>query len=150
MENIRKVTKIKLLVMLLSMTLPLIIIFTMALVPFDFSGDHLSLFERFQPLPYIIMVLVEVYLAFKNYKYIKVLKDDDYAKYYMIKKNDERNKMIRLYTNALVHKIFIYILGIALIFTAFIDENYFYFCLGTAVTFVIVHIAVYVYYTRKY
>ena len=150
MENIRKVTKIKLLVMLLSMTLPLIIIFTMALVPFDFSGDHLSLFERFQPLPYIIMVLVEVYLAFKNYKYVKILKDDDYAKYYMIKKNDERNKMIRLYTNALVHKIFIYILGIALIFTAFIDENYFYFCLGTAVTFVIVHIAVYVYYTRKY
>ena len=151
MENVRRITKIKLAVMLSSMTLPLIIIIVMALIPFDFSGDdRFSIFDRFQPLPYIIMVLVEGWLAYKNYRYIKILRDDDYAKYYMIKKNDERNKMIRLYTNALVHKIFIYILGVALIFTAFIDEGYFYLTLGVSLAFAIVHVDVFIYYSKKY
>lgn len=151
MENLRKNTRIKLTVMLTSMTLPVLIIVLMATVPMDLSGEDYSLFERFQPLPYILATLVEGWLGYKNYRYFKVLKDDDYAKYYMIKKNDERNKMIRLYTNALVHKIFIYILGVALIFTAaFLDEGYFYSILGVSAAFAIVHIAVYVYYSRKY
>lgn len=151
MENLRKITKIKLAVMLSSMTLPLIIIIVMAVVPFDFSGQEAtSLFERFPPLPYIIAVLVEAYLAYKNYRYYKVLKDDDYAKYYMIKKNDERNKMIRLYTNALVHKIFIYILGVTLIAAAFVREDLFYAALGISLAFAIVHTIVYIYYSKKY
>ncbi len=150
MENLRKVTKRKLAVMLSSMSLPLIIVILMAVIPFDFSGNETSLFERFPPLPYILAVLVEAYLAFKNLKYYKVLKDDDYAKYYMIKKNDERNKMIRLYTNALVHKIFIYILGVVLIAAAFVREDLFYYSLGIAAAFTIVHIIVYVYYSKKY
>ena len=150
MEDIRKITKRKLAVMLSSMSLPIILVIVMAVSPFDFSGQESSLFERFPPLPYILAVLVEAYLAYKNLKYYKVLKDDDYAKYYMIKKNDERNKMIRLYTNALVHKIFIYILGVVLIAAAFVREDLFYSALGIALAFVVVHVIVYYYYSRKY
>lgn len=150
MENVRKVTKIKLAVMLSSMSLPLIIISAMPVLKAFFDFGYRSLFDIFQPLPYIIAVMVEAWLAYKNYRYIKILRDDDYAKYYMIKKNDERNKMIRLYTNALVHKIFIYILGVVLVFSAFIYDMFFYYTLGISAAFGIVHIAVYIYYSRKY
>lgn len=149
MENLRKITKIKLIVMLLSMTLPIAVVLVMALGRFEKMYEN-SIFLSFQPLPYILAVLVEAYLAYKNYRYVKILKDDEYAEYILIKKNDERNKTIYLHTNALVHKIFMYILGIALILTAFMNAGYFYIVLSLVLSFLVVHVVVAIYYHKKY
>jgi hypothetical protein len=148
MENLRKITKIKLGVMLSSMTLPIIIVVVMAVGRFEFTNQ--SIFYYWSPLPYIICALIEAYLAYKNYRYVKILRDDEYADYYLIKKNDERNKMIRLHTNALVHKIFIYVLGVVLVFTAFLDPGYFILAGGIALAFFVIHVAVSIYYKKKY
>lgn len=149
MDNLRKITKIKLIVMLLSMTLPLAVVLVMALGRFEAIYEN-SIFLEFQPLPYILAVLVEAYLLYKNLRYVKILKDDEFAEYVLVKKNDERNKAISLYSNALVHKIFMYVLGVALIFTAFMDAGYFYVVGALVLAFAIIHIAVGIYYHRKY
>ncbi|RIA65022.1 hypothetical protein EI71_01665 [Anaeroplasma bactoclasticum] len=148
MENLRKITKIKLGVMLSSMTLPIAIVIVMAVGRFEFSKE--SIFFYWSPLPYIICALVEAYLTYKNYRYVKILRDDEYADYYLIKKNDERNKMIRLHTNALVHKIFIYVLAVVLVFTAFLDKSYFIMAGGIALAFLVIHVAVSIYYNKKF
>ena len=61
MENLRKITKIKLGVMLSSMTLPIIIVVVMAVGRFEFTNQ--SIFYYWSPLPYIICALIEAYLA---------------------------------------------------------------------------------------
>lgn len=148
MENLRKVSKIKLGVMLSSMILPIAIVIVMAVGDFEFTND--SIFSKWQPLPYIICVIVEAYLVYKNYKYVKIIRDDEYADYYLIKKNDERNKAIRLHTNALVQKIFIYVLAVVMVFTAFLNIDYFILASCIALAFLIIHIAVSLYYNKKY
>lgn len=148
MENLRKITKIKLGVMLSSMTLPIAIVIVMAVGRFEFTKE--SIFTHWSPLPYVICALVEAYLVYKNYRYVKILRDDEYADYYLIKKNDERNKAIRLHTNALVHKIFIYVLAVAIVFTAFLDVGYFILAGSIALAFLVIHLAVSFYYNRKY
>ena len=149
MENLRKVTKIKLIVMLLSMTLPLAVVLVMALGRFEEIYEN-SIFLEFPPLPYILAVMVEGYLLYKNARYIKILKDDEFAEYVLVKKNDERNKSISLLSNALVHKIFMYVLGVTLIFTAFMNAGYFYIVASLVLAFAIIHILVAVYYHKKY
>ena len=148
MESLRKVCKIKLAVMLSSMTLPIAIVIVMAVGRFEFSND--SIFVDWQPLPYIICALVEAYLIYKNYRYVKILRDDEYADYYLIKKNDERNKSIRLHANSLAHKIFIYVLAVVLVFTAFLQKQDFYIVGGIALAYLIIHVAVLFYYNKKY
>ena len=58
--------------------------------------------------------------------------------------------MIRLHTNALVHKIFVYVLGVVLVFTAFLDPGYFILAGGIALAFLVIHVAVSIYYNKKY
>ncbi len=148
MENLRKVTKIKLGVMLSSMTLPIAIVIVMAVGRFEFTNE--SIFYYWAPLPYIICALVEAYLAYKNYRYIKILKDNEYADYCLIKKNDERNKAIRLHTNTLAIKIFAYVLAVVLVFTAFLAKELFIFAGSMALAFIIIQLAVSFYYKKKY
>ena len=148
MENLKKITKIKLGVMLSSMTLPIAIVIVMAVTNPEFSKE--SIFAAWSPLPYIICALVEAYLIYKNYRYIKIIRDEEYANYYLIKKNDERNKVIRLHANALVHKIFIYVLAVVLVFTAFLNVGYFILAGSIALAFLIIHLAVSFYYNKKF
>ena len=148
MESLRKITKIKLGVMLSSMTLPIIIVVVMAVGRFEFTNQ--SIFYYWSPLPYIICALIEAYLAYKNYRYVKILKDDEYADYYLIKKNDERNRFIKTTSNNLVTKIFIYVLVVIAIFAAFTNRVLFYTLLALLAIYLIIYIAVNIHYFRKY
>lgn len=148
LDYLKKITKIKLIVMLLSLLLPIIIVVTMAIGNFKISEG--SLFKKEPSLAYIICVLVEAYIVFKVINYVRILKDEDYSQYVLIKQNDERIKYIKLKSNSIVHKIFIYVLCVALLFSAFVSLDSFIFCGSILLAFLIIHIFVHLYYHKKY
>lgn len=151
MDNLEKLkyhSKIKLIIMLLSTALPLIIVLIMSIGNFKLS--QYSVFAKAPYLPVIICLLFESYLAFKIYTYIRILINDAYARATLIKRNDERNKYIQLKSNALIDKIFVYVMGIVVIFTAFVNHAVFWPCLGIFLIFIGIHIVVNIYYNKKY
>ena len=148
MSKLRKTARNKMIVMILSTTLPLIVVLVMSLCKFKISDK--SVFATVPYLPIILCVLFEAYIATKIVKYIRILKSDAYCDKLLIKKNDERTKYINMKSYALVDKIFIYVIGLACIFTVFVDSDVFYMCLGAGLTFVLIHVIVQVYYHNKY
>ena len=119
LEHLKKVSKIKLLIMSLSTLLPILILVFMELIPENKESAVYDLII----FRYGIFVLLEGYIGIKIANYIRILTNVDYASNELIKKNDERNKYIRLKTESLTIKIAIYTLGIALIVTAFINRR---------------------------
>ena len=105
--------------MSLSTLLPILILVFMELIPENKESAVYDLII----FRYGIFVLLEGYIGIKIANYIRILTNVDYASNELIKKNDERNKYIRLKTESLTIKIAIYTLGIALIVTAFINRR---------------------------
>ncbi len=145
-EHLKKTSLIKLIIMCLATILPIVLLVIFELIP---NREESALADLII-IRYGILVLLEGYIGLKIYKYIKILNSIDYAQNEVIKRNDERNKFIKLKTESMTIKICIYALGIALIVTAFINRFIFYTILGVVLFAVICFIVVNLYYTKKY
>lgn len=148
LDKIRSTTKKKILIMSLSTTLPIFVF-----VGFYFLHIELkekSIFSVVIWLPYVLFGLFEAYLIYKIVKYIRIMKDDDFASQIVLKKTDERNKFIRLKAASLSYKIFLYCMGIFLIISSLIDYR---ICIAIGVVFIafiLIHLIVNIYYEKKF
>lgn len=147
-EKLRKFTKIKLIVMCLSTLLPILIVVFLSIFGSKFVEN--SIFDLAPYVPPLITVCFETWIVYKITKYIRILTNESYANKQLVAKNDERNKFIHLKANALLNKIFLYILGVVTIFTAFTDRAAFYYSTTTLLAFLVTGIVVNFYYHRKY
>ena len=148
LEKIRNITKKKILIMSLSTTLPIIIFVGMRILHMEFKEK--SLFHVYLWLPYVLVGVFEAYLIYKIIKYIRIMKDDEFANQIILKKTDERNKFIRLKAASLSYKIFLYVMGIFLIISSLIDYR---FCIAIGVVFIafiLIHLIVNIYYAKKF
>lgn len=147
LEHLKKSTKIKLIVMSLSTVLPILLLIFFEL---PFLRDNFVVYKDLVVLRYAIFVLLEGYICFKIYKYIRVLCDIEYAELSVLRKNDERLNYIKLRTNAMVIKIFIYVCSIALIVAGFFNAFVFYTLLCILMSVLIIFVSVYIYFNKKY
>lgn len=147
LEKLRKTTKIKLIIMSLSTLLPIIILLTMDLIPNINQNSALPDLIIFR---YGILALLEGYISVKICIYIRILANNDFAEAEVIKRNDERNKYIKMKSYAMTIKVSLYLLGIALIVTAFINRMIFYTLLGVLLAGLIVYFIELIYYANKY
>ena len=148
-ESLRKKTTLRLTVMSTSLSLPIIIVLVLGIGKWKI-GEENSIFEKVPYVPYIIAVLLLGWIIWKIVGYIRILNSNEYAEKVLIIKNDERNKYIRLKSNDLILKIFIYALGVITIFSAFVDYQYFIACVGIFVVLVIINVIVTIYYNKKF
>ena len=146
-EKLRSLTKIKLIIMSISTITPILVIILFAVV-FDIIDN--SVFNEQPWVPYVLALIFEGYLVFKNVKYIRILINDEFANKVLIKKSDERNKFIEQKTANLASKIFIYILSIYTIYSAFMRTGYFIPAVSILIVFIIVQMIVKLVYTKKY
>ncbi len=146
-EKLRKGVKTRLIVMSLSTILPIIL-----LIAFDlpFFKERFVVYNDLVFLRYAIFVLLEGYIGFKIYRYIRFFCDVEYADLYALRKTDERLNFILLKTNALAIKIFIYMSGIALIIAGFFNSFVFYTLLSVLGAVLVIYLFVYIYYSKKY
>ncbi len=146
LEHLRKISKIKLIIMSLSTILPIIILVALELAPQtkDSAVPDLVIFR------YGILVLLEGYIGIKIYTYIRILMNVDFATIELTKKNDERIRFIKLKTDSMTIKIAIYGIGIAMIVTAFIHRLLFYTLLIVLLSYIVIYLAVKLYYCKKY
>ncbi len=95
-------------------------------------------------------MLYLVLFRIKISNYIRILTNVDYASNEIIKRNDERNRFIRLKTESMTIKIAIYSLAIAMIVAAFIHRMVFYTLLIVLLVYLVVYFIVKLYYWKKY
>ncbi len=146
LDHLKKTSKIKLIIMSLATILPIILLVVLELIPHSEESALADLII----IRYGILVLLEGYIGIKIYNYIKILTSVDFAQAEVIKRNDERNKFIKLKTESMTIKICIYALGISLLVTAFINRFIFYTLISVLLFAVITFIIVKLYYTKKY
>ena len=146
LDHLKKTSKIKLVIMSLATILPIILLVVLELIPHSEESALADLII----IRYGILVLLEGYIGIKIYNYIKILTSVDFAQSEVIKRNDERNKFIKLKTESMTIKICIYALGISLLVTAFINRFVFYTLISVLLFAVISFIIVKLYYTKKY
>ena len=127
--------------------LPIALLILLEVVP-EFEG--IVVYKSIVALRYAIVVVLEGYLGTKIYRYIKILTDVDYCDLILAQKNDERINFIRLRTNALVVKVLVYVIGVALIVAGFINLYIFYTLLGVMLVIILIYIASYLFYNKKY
>lgn len=148
LEHLRKVSKVKLVIMSLSTLLPIVILLVLELV--KLPVDQNSAYADLVIFRYGILVLLEGYIGMKIANYIRILTNVDYASNELLKKNDERNRFIRLKTESMTIKIAIYSLAIAMLVTAFIHRLIFYTLLIVLLVYIVVYLVVKLYYWKKY
>ncbi|MCM1131002.1 MAG: hypothetical protein NC310_03060 [Roseburia sp.] len=146
-EKLRKGIKIRLIVMSLSAVLPIILLVLFSL---PFFKKQFVVYSDLFFLRYAIFVLLEGYIGFKIYRYIRFFCDTEYADFFVLRKTDERLNYIRLKTNAMVIKIFIYVCGIALIIAGFFNSAVFYTLLSILCAVLLIYLFVYLVYSKKY
>ena len=145
-EHLRKTSIIKLIIMSLATILPILLLVIFELIP---KNEESALADLII-IRYGILVLLEGYIGIKIVNYIKILTSVDYAQAEIVKRNDERNKFIKLKTESMTIKICIYGMGIALIVTAFINRYIFYTLLGVLLFGVLAFVISKLVYTKKY
>ena len=146
LDHLKKTSKIKLIIMSLATILPIILLVVLELIPHSEESALADLII----IRYGILVLLEGYIGIKIYNYIKILTSVDFTQSEVIKRNDERNKFIKLKTESMTIKICIYALGISLLVTAFINRFIFYTLISVLLFAVITFVIVKLYYTKKY
>ncbi len=146
LDHLKKMSKIKLIIMSLATILPIILLVIFELIPNIENSAVADLII----IRYGILVLLEGYIGLKIYNYIKILTSVDYAQSEVIKRNDERNKFIKLKTESMTIKICIYALGISILVTAFINRWIFYTLICVLLFAVISFVIVKIYYSKKY
>ena len=149
-EDLIKRTKIKLIVMSISLTLPIAILFIMSFDSFDWVEKENSIFVNAPYVPYIASGIFFGWIGYKIVKYILILKDPEFANKRLVEKTDERIKYLKLRANALTYKIFLYVMGVAVIFCAFVTWGYFFFSIGVLTAFLVIHFIVYWVFLKKF
>ena len=148
LEHLRKSAKLKLIIMCLATIIPII-----SIVILEFSFLELRSFNSVISdllfARYNILILLEAYIITKIFDYIKIFTLIDYATSEVIKKNDGRIKFIKLKTESMTIKIFIYLISIALIVTTFC-RYIFYTLLGVLLAVFITYFSILIYYSKKY
>ena len=147
MNHLLKSTKIKLVIMCLAAALPIILVVVLEFFKPDFKDVPLV---DLITLKYAIFVGLEVFIWFKIVHYIRELINVDYATNYLLQRNDERIKFIKLKTNAKTIQVTVFGLGIAAIVTAFFSRAIFYTVLSTMAVMIIVYFSIKLYYSKKY
>lgn len=147
LERLRKVTKFKVLVSIISAALPLVIVPVLEVISTVLNKPLAIDLMAFR---YIISVVLEVYLALKLIKYHKILKNDEFAEEYLISKNDERNNYIKLNAHASSVRISFMTLMFFMIIAAFINRYVFYTILGVFIVQMGTYYVVKIIYNRKY
>lgn len=146
-EKLEKSIKIRLIVMSLATVLPIILLILFEL---PFFRSQFVVYNDLVVLRYAIFVLLEGYIGFKIYRYVRFLCDSEYSDLFFLRKTDERLNFIKLKTNAMVIKIFIYLCGIALITAGFFNSIVFYTLLSILAAVLVIFISVLIYYSHKY
>ena len=150
-EELRRRSKYKLIVMIISVILPITIVIVFSVGDFDFSDD--SVYNRWAPfsyvLPYLLLGSFLAWLIYKIVDYSLIIKSDKYLEKKLIYKNDERVKYIYRFTNALASKIFIYILSLLVIGARYFKHDYFWPLLAVFILHWICVGSVYFYYRNK-
>ncbi len=146
LDHLKKTSKIKLIIMCLATILPIILLVVFELIPNLENSAVADLII----IRYGILVLLEGYIGLKIYNYVKILTSVDFAQAEVVKRNDERNKFIKLKTESMTIKICIYALGIAILVTAFINRFIFYTLIGVLFFAVVSFVIVKIYYSKKY
>lgn len=146
-DKLKKGIIIRLVVMSLSTILPIILLI---LFEQPFFKERFVVYNDLVVIRYAIFVLLEGYIGFKIYRYVRFLCDSEYADLFALRKNDERLNFIRLKTNALAIKIFIYVCGIAIITTGFFNSYIFYTLLGVLLCVLVIYVSVFIFYSKKY
>jgi len=149
-NDLIKRTKIKLLVMSLSLILPIVVLIVMSVDSFDWVRKQNSVFVKAPYVTYIASGLFLGWIVYKIVKYILIITKEDFANKVCIKKTDERIKYLKLRANALTYKIFIYMMGVATIVCAYVDWGYFLFSIVVFVIFVALHGIVYLVFTKRF
>ena len=147
-KELRKESKLKLIIMSLSLILPILVVIIMYIIDFSFITN--SVFSSLPFVPGVICGIFALYIIAKIIKYMRILKDDEYANKVVIIKNDERSKFIVTNANNLASKIFIYVMGVFLIVAAFFWQSIFYTAIGIFIFFIVVRLIVLIYYRKKY
>ena len=146
LDHLKKTSKIKLIIMCLATILPIILLVVFELIPNLENSAVADLII----IRYGILVLLEGYIGLKIYNYVKILTSVDFAQAEVVKRNDERNKFIKLKTESMTIKICIYALGIAILVTAFINRFIFYTLIGVLFFSFVSFFIVKIYYSKKY
>ncbi|MDE6584002.1 MAG: hypothetical protein K2K15_01245 [Anaeroplasmataceae bacterium] len=146
-EKLRKGIRTRLIVMSLATVLPIILLILFNL---PFFKNRFVVYSDLFVLRYAIFVLLEGYIGVKIYRYIRFFCDAEYADLFILRKTDERLNFIRLKTNAMVIKIFIYLCGIALIIAGFFNSVVFYTLLSVLGLMLVIYLFVFIYYLKKY
>lgn len=154
-DKFLKSTKLKFIIMSISTLTPIIIIIVMNIL-----GDTLINLENgvFADIlktdmivfTYLLLALFEGVIIYKVYKYARILLNSDYANKEFIKKRDERNRFIKSQASNLITKIFIYVLVVITIFTAFTNRVLFYSLFFILIVYFIIYIIVTIYFYKKY
>ncbi|MCR5350266.1 MAG: hypothetical protein K6E20_04665 [Acholeplasmatales bacterium] len=150
-EELRRRSKYKLIVMIISVILPISVVIIFSIGDFDFSDD--SVYNKWKPIsyafPYVLLAGFLAWLIYKIVDYALIIKSDKYLDKKFIYKNDERIRYIYRFTNSLASKIFIYSLSVLILIATFFKHEYFWPLLGVFVLHWICQISVYIYYRNK-
>ena len=143
-------TKLKLMVMSMSLTLPIAILIVMSINAFDWNGKENSIFENAPYVVYIVAALFIGWIIYKIVKYILILSKSEFANKQLVQKTDERIRYLKLRANSLTYKVFLYVMGVAIIFTAFVNWGYFFFSVGVFTIFLVIHGIVLLVFLKKF
>ena len=153
-KDLREQTKLKLLIMSMSLSVPIIVLVVLYALNTTILNDSVfvkkSMFGSMPWVPGVVGGLFIVYILAKLFKYIRILKDDEYAKTVAIVKNDERNKFISASANNMASKIFIYVMCVATLVTAFFWTELFLGSLICLIIFIVIKVFVWIVFINKY
>lgn len=148
-EKLRKSVKFKVLVSIISAALPLVIVSILEVL-INIFNTPLSVLPDLMAFRYLISVVLEAYLVLKLIKYTKILRNDEYAKNYLLKKSDERNIFIRVQSCMTAIRIAFMTLMFIMIIAAFINRYVFYTILAVFIIQMVTYYIVKYIYTKKY
>lgn len=148
LERLRKSAKIKLIIASLAVALPIILLVLLEVFRHDVS--NFAVLTDLLIIRYVVFIAVELFLVYKIYTYVSIIKNDTYANKFLIKKNDERNVYIKMKTDSKTVEIILYALGIGLICTAFTERSIFYILLVVFACLIVTWLIIRLWYTKKY
>ncbi len=145
-ERYIKHIKRKLVVMSLATLLPIILVIILEVALKDKIENHILIII----FRYIILGILECFIISKVIFYIRVLKNEEYAKNQIIKRSDERLNFVNQRASALAFKIMWFSLTIGAIVFGFIDEGIFFTLIIITIVTMLILFFTKIYYHKKY
>lgn len=144
MKKYLRLTTIKLIIGCLATILPILII---TILP-PYLEENIA--DIVSPLRYILFILLEGVIIWKIIKYVRILKNEEYANNVYIKAKDERIIFLKMKAVILTFKITLYSVTIATLICGFLNEMLFY---GLGSVLVLSSVTLFItgiYYNKKY